>query len=88
MNPLRAFVRLRALPLAQRQLLFFAAIVAVALLSLYVQLLHQSLARGDELRELQRSAGIRKPAKAAAPSTPPGPVRARAGADSTDTGAR
>lgn len=77
MNPLRAYVLLRALPLAQRQLLFFAAILAAALLSLYVQLLHHSLARGDELREVQRVAGIRKPAKAAAPGTQPDVIRTR-----------
>ena len=47
MNPLRA------LPLAQRQFLFVATIVAVALLAMYVQLLHESLQRGDELREVQ-----------------------------------
>ena len=82
MNPLRA------LPLARRQLLFFAAILAVALLSLYVQLLHQSLARGDELREVQRVAGIRKATKAVAPGTQPGLVRTRNGADRSGGGER
>ncbi len=82
MNPLRA------LPLAQRQLLFVAAVLAVALLSLYVQLLHDSLARGDELRELQRISAISKPARATAPETQAGLVRARGAANGTGTPAR
>ena len=63
MNPSRALLALHALPLAQRRFLVVAAVVAVALLSLYVQLLHLSLVRGDELRAAQRNAGITKLAK-------------------------
>lgn len=82
MNPLRA------LPLAQRQLLFVAAVVAVALLSLYVQLLHESLERGAELREVQRTSGISKPAKAPARQTQAGLVRASGAENSTGVPAR
>ena len=71
MNPLRG------LPLAQRQLLIVAAILAVALLSMYVQLLHDSLQRGAELREEQRIAATRKPAKVARAEVQPASLRAR-----------
>ncbi|KNZ31890.1 MAG: hypothetical protein AD742_14650 [Methylibium sp. NZG] len=66
MNPLRS---LRALPSPQRELLLVAAITAVALLSLYVQLLHASLERGHDLREQQRLAGPTKPGKSASTVT-------------------
>ena len=72
MNPLRALLPLRALPIAERQLLLFAAIVAVALLSLYVQLLQASLVRGNELREVQRAAGPKTSTKAAEPGAQTG----------------
>lgn len=65
MNPFRA------LPLAERQLLLVAAVAAVALLSLYVQLLHESMARGAELRETQFKPGIGKSANATAPRKQP-----------------
>jgi hypothetical protein len=44
------------LPNAHRLLMVFATIVAVALLSFYVHLLHESMALGDQMRERQRSA--------------------------------
>ena len=44
------------LPTAHRPLLAFAAIVAVALLSFYVHLLHESMALGEQMRERQRNA--------------------------------
>jgi hypothetical protein len=75
MNPLRD------LPLAQRQLLFVAAVVAVALLSLYVQLLHHSLARGEELREVQRVAGAKKATTATMTKPQPVVLRARDAAE-------
>jgi hypothetical protein len=56
MNTSRVLLALQTLPLPQRRFLLFAAVMAVALLSTYVQLLHTSLARGDELREMQRNA--------------------------------
>jgi hypothetical protein len=58
----------RAWPLFQRPFLLVAALLAVALMSLYVQLLHDSLARGQELREALRISGMRNPAKAMAPN--------------------
>jgi hypothetical protein len=77
----------RALPLAQRQLLFVAAVVAVALLSMYVQLLHDSLARGAELREVQRVTGARKPANAPR-EQPATPLRVRQTSDTGNARAR
>ena len=79
---------LRAMPLAQRQVLFVAAVVAMALLSMYVQLLHDSLQRGIELREVQRVAGIRKPAKPAPAEAQPASLRQRQAANVTDARAR
>ena len=81
MNPLRD------LPLAQRPLLFVAAVVAVALLSMYVQLLHDSLARGEELREVQRVTGVKK-ATSAAPAPQAASLRAGQPADRTSAQAR
>jgi hypothetical protein len=80
MNPLHT---LSTVPPIQRQVLFVAAVAAAALLSMYVQLLHTSLARGDELRELQRIAGIRKAVKPAAPAPRKVALRAKAGPDAT-----
>ena len=53
-----------AVPSAQRPLLLCAAVVAVALLSFYVHLLHESMALGNQMRERQRasaSLGYSKP---------------------------
>jgi hypothetical protein len=75
MNPLRVVVlSFAALPLARRRLLVCAAIAAALLMSMYVQLLHHSLARGDQLREVQRNAGKggAKPAGAAETGKQPG----------------
>lgn len=47
--------RQAATPL-QRRLTVFAVVVAISLLSLYVQVLHASVARADGLREGQRTA--------------------------------
>ena len=68
MIPLRVHLPFHIdLSLTHRHLLWCAAIVAVALLSFYVQLLHESVARGDRLREGQRSAASTRTAKAAVP---------------------
>lgn len=88
MNPLR---NLRAQATAHRQLLFVAAIAALALLSLYVQLLHASLERGHELREVQRTAAPMRPAKpvaSAAPSPRQRTARASEPATRADASAR
>ena len=66
MSTSRAIQAFHALPQAQRLFLLFAAVVAVVLLWLYVQLLHTSLARGHELREMQRIAAVTKGGSAAA----------------------
>jgi hypothetical protein len=82
---LSAFMQKHAAPSpGERRLLLCAAVVAVALLSFYVQLLHDSLARGDELREIQRTTGLHKPARtlaSAAPGASPGAVTAQRTAD-------
>ena len=45
------------LPMVRNRWLFAgAAAVAIGLLSSYVGLLHDAIARGDQMRELQRSA--------------------------------
>jgi hypothetical protein len=44
-----------------------AAVMAVALMSLYVQLLHDSVLRGDRMRGEQRTAERDKAAKAGVP---------------------
>ena len=59
------------LPAAQRPLLAFAAIVAAALLSFYVHLLHESMALGEQMRERQRSSaslGTTRPVSQRAPT--------------------
>lgn len=64
MNTLRALLSTHAaLPAAQRQLLWCAAIVAVSLLSFYVHLLHESVAVGEQLRAQQRAASQVRPLK-------------------------
>ena len=45
-------------------LLLCAVAVAIGLLSLYVNLLHESMARGAQMREVQRSAPVQTFAKA------------------------
>lgn len=82
MNPLRA------LPQVERQLLFVAVVLAVALLSMYVQLLHDSLQRGHELREEQRIAATRKPAKVVRAEAQHTSLRARQPATVADAQAR
>ena len=54
------------LPTAHRPLMAFAAIVAFALLSFYVHLLHESMAMGEQMRERQRSASSISPIKVVA----------------------
>ena len=64
MNSLRMNLpSLRTLPRAQRHLLVTAAIIAVSLLSVYVNLLHEAVARGTEL---QRTFASRVPTKSSA----------------------
>ncbi len=60
------------LPRAQRPLMAFAAIVAVALLSFYVHLLHESMAMGEQMRERQRNAMSSGPVKTVAQRAAPG----------------
>lgn len=62
MNSLRVNLPiLNAIPRAQRHLLLAAAIVGASILALYVNLLHDAVARGGEL---QRTFTSRVPAKA------------------------
>jgi hypothetical protein len=86
MHPSRVLSAWHALPMPQRQFLLFAVVVAVALLSLYVQLLHTSLARGDELREVQRTAVPTKATKAVTQLPQATLARARNVSDSGGSG--
>ena len=52
-------------PSAHRPWLLLCAVaVAIGLLALYVNLLHESIARGAQMREVQRSAPVQTFAKA------------------------
>ena len=79
---------LRALPLAERLLLLVAVVLAVGLMAVYVQLLHDSLRRGDELRKEQRIAATRKPTKVARAEVQDTSLRARQPARVADARAR
>ena len=65
------------LPTAHRPLLAFAAIVAVALLSFYVHLLHESIALGEQMRDRQRNTVHVGSAKALAQRLPSASAQAR-----------
>lgn len=77
LRPLRALAALRTAVLrGQGPVLLFAAVVAVSMLAFYVNLLHDSLARGDQLREAQRISAPQMAAKSVAarkPKLPAGP---------------
>ena len=45
------------------RLLLCAAVMAVALMALFVDLLHDSMARGEQWRAAQRNSGTHLPAK-------------------------
>jgi len=45
------------------RMLLCAAVLAVALMALFVDLLHDSMARGEQWREAQRTSDARAPAK-------------------------
>ena len=75
--------RQAATPL-QRRLTVFAVVVAISLLSLYVQVLHASVARADSLREVQRTAPNRASPNKALPAMPPGITRLRPNAERAD----
>ena len=69
------------LPTAHRSLLAFAAIVAVALLSFYVHLLHESMALGEQMRERQRNAVNVVGTKALSQRLPMASAQSRNGSD-------
>lgn len=71
------------LPTAHRPLMAFAAVVAVALLSFYVHLLHESMALGEQMRERQRSASSTGPMKTVAQRAPPRGADRQAGFNGT-----
>ena len=86
MNLLHVFQRLRtAVPPAQRPLLLCAAIVAIALLSFYVHLLHESMALGDQMRERQRISESVGTVKATLQQTRIGVVQARDTVEAVNT---
>jgi len=64
MKPLRAHSTPDIGSLGPRALLC-AAVMAVALLALFVDLLHDSIARGEQWREAQRTSDLRAPSNAA-----------------------
>lgn len=76
------------LPEAHRPLLVFAAIVAIALLSFYVHLLHESMALGEQMRERQRSATSGVGVKTVSQRGPARLSPARPGTDSAALRAR
>ena len=92
MKPLRLFVPSvpsvpsgGAPPPAHRQLLLAcAAIVAVSLLWLCVQLLRESVAHADQARDEQRISANRGTSKAAIRRLPSGFAQSRDAADSAD----
>ena len=47
------------------RMLLCAAVMAVALMALFVDLLHDAMARGEQWREAQRTSDARSPAKPA-----------------------
>jgi hypothetical protein len=70
MNPLHALPPfLAALPPAHRRLLLCAAIAAASLMSFYVHLLNDSMARAEQRHEVQRHTSSEAPAK---PASSPG----------------
>ena len=70
-----------ALPTVHRPLLAFAAIVAIALLSFYVHLLHESMALGEQMRERQRNAVNVVGTKALSQRLPIASAQSRNGSD-------
>ena len=76
------------LPTAHRPLLAFAAIVAVALLSFYVHLLHESMALGEQMRERQRNAVNVGSKKVLSQRLPMASEQARNGSDVAGTRSR
>lgn len=62
MNSLQALLSFDIDAISPR-LLLCAAVMAVALLALFVDLLHDSMARGEQWREAQRSSQAHSPAK-------------------------
>ena len=89
MNPLHVLLRLRtAVPPAQRPLLLCAAVVAIALLSFYVHLLHESMALGDQMRERQRISASMGTVKASLQQTRIGAIQARDAVEAVNTRVR
>jgi len=64
MNPQRALSPLDIESISPR-LLLCAAVMAVVLMTLFVDLLHDSVARGEQWREAQRNSETRSSAKPA-----------------------
>ena len=89
MNPLRFLLPFHSewVP-AHRQLLVFALIVAVSLLSFYVHLLHESMALGDQMRERQRMAVSTDASKAVVQRAQLGTAKPRNVADAADSRSR
>lgn len=74
---LRPLAALRTVVLqGQGPVLLFAAVVAVSMLAFYVNLLHDSLARGEQLREVQRISAPQTAAQSIAARKPKLPARA------------
>ena len=90
MNPSRAHLpfRMELTPAQRGLLLGCAAIVAVCLLSLYVHLLHESMARGEQMRAAQRSSANEGVAKSTGLHLPMGFMAARNAADSAEVRTR
>ena len=61
MNPLHALPPVDTDSISPR-LLLCAAVMAVALMALFVDLLHDSMARGEQWREAQRNSDAHAPA--------------------------
>ena len=89
MNSLRVHLPFRFdLSPSERKLIWCAALVALSILTLYVQLLHAWMARGDQMREAQRSFTSTKAAKVTATPIPAALARARDAADTANGGTR